>query len=183
MGVRTGGSAAETGPQQRLYFAAEPHQHRSLRPGGQRSVSPVRPSSAAYSARSSAEFDALCQELDALHQVPWDDRCFDRAEEVQAQLARRGLHHRSVKLFDLLVAAGAERTGDIPRVLVVGRARAHSAVAHVPAPRGTARGVRPGPSRDEEDRSSLSHSTGADCESGRAVVPGRKPVPVMLYEA
>ena len=62
-----------------------------------------------YSTRSAAEYAARSEELDALHQVSTDVANFRRALEVQRALADRGgLHHRSVKLIDLLVAAAAE---------------------------------------------------------------------------
>ncbi len=65
-----------------------------------------------FSARSAADYRAVCEELDALHQVPCGDGCFARALEVQRALAERGaLHHRSVKIPDLLVAAAAELSG------------------------------------------------------------------------
>jgi len=67
-----------------------------------------------YSARSAVDYDDLCLELDALHQVPTTSASFIRALEVQAALARRGgLHHRSVKIADLLIAASAEAAGHI----------------------------------------------------------------------
>ena len=67
-----------------------------------------------YSARSATDYDDLCLELDALHHVPTTAATFGRALEVQAALARLGgLHHRSVKIADLLIAASAEAAGHI----------------------------------------------------------------------
>ncbi|MDQ3991620.1 MAG: PIN domain nuclease [Actinomycetota bacterium] len=67
-----------------------------------------------YSARNAREYDALSDELDGLHRLPCDDAAFDRALEVQRRLAhRRALHHRSVKLPDLLIAAVAEIGGAV----------------------------------------------------------------------
>ena len=37
--------------------------------------------------------------------------CWDRAEEVQALLARRAMHHRSATIADLIIAAAAEHHG------------------------------------------------------------------------
>jgi hypothetical protein len=66
-----------------------------------------------YSARSAGDYHALALELDALHHVPTSAASFTRALEVQAQLARvGGLHHRSVKIADLLIAASSEAAGD-----------------------------------------------------------------------
>jgi predicted nucleic acid-binding protein len=65
-----------------------------------------------YSARNVDEYEKLASELLSLHQAPCGAEQFERALGVQAQLARRGgLHHRSVKLPDLLVAASAEAAG------------------------------------------------------------------------
>jgi predicted nucleic acid-binding protein len=62
-----------------------------------------------YSARSATDYDRLNAELLALHQVPCGAEQFERALDVQRKLARRGgLHHRSVKIPDLLIAATAE---------------------------------------------------------------------------
>lgn len=65
-----------------------------------------------YSSRSGNDYDALTRELSALHQVACGEAAFDRALEVQRALARKAaLHHRSVKIIDLLVAAAAELGG------------------------------------------------------------------------
>ena len=62
-----------------------------------------------YSAKSRTDYERLAAELAALHQLPCGAEEFDRALEVQHLLAkRRALHHRSVKIADLLVAASAE---------------------------------------------------------------------------
>jgi predicted nucleic acid-binding protein len=66
-----------------------------------------------YSARSASDYDALAVELEALHHAPTSAASFARALEVQAALAHMGgLHHRSVKIADLLIAASAEAAGD-----------------------------------------------------------------------
>ena len=62
-----------------------------------------------YTARSEVDYDLIASELDALIQVPCGADAFERALEVQRLLAHRGgLHHRSVKLPDLVIAAAAE---------------------------------------------------------------------------
>lgn len=65
-----------------------------------------------YSARSANDYEHWAAVLDELVQVPTDASCWDRALEVQRTLAHQGgMHHRSVKLVDLLVAAAAEQAG------------------------------------------------------------------------
>lgn len=65
-----------------------------------------------YSTRSATEYATRSDELDALRQVATDAATFRRALEVQRALAGQGaLHHRSVKLVDLLVAAAGELAG------------------------------------------------------------------------
>ncbi len=65
-----------------------------------------------YSARSATDYDEIVSELDGLHQVATGDDAFERALEVQQRLAHHaGLHHRSVKIADLLIAASAELAG------------------------------------------------------------------------
>lgn len=65
-----------------------------------------------YSTRSAGDYAAVARELDALHHVPCDAAAFDRALAVQRVLSEQGgLHHRSVKLVDLLIAAAAELAG------------------------------------------------------------------------
>lgn len=67
-----------------------------------------------YSARSARDYERLRAELLALHQLPCGNSEFERALSVQQELARRGgLHHRSVKIADLLIAASAEVAGAI----------------------------------------------------------------------
>ncbi|MGQ0574638.1 MAG: PIN domain nuclease [Pseudonocardia sp.] len=61
------------------------------------------------SARSAAEYADRDRDFDSLHQAPGDERVFRRAREVQHLLGERAaLHHRSVKIPDLLIAASAE---------------------------------------------------------------------------
>lgn len=65
-----------------------------------------------YSTRSAPEYAARVEELDALRQVSVNTAVFERALEVQRALGeRRALHHRSVKIVDLLIAAAAELGG------------------------------------------------------------------------
>ncbi|MBM3271209.1 MAG: PIN domain-containing protein [Candidatus Sericytochromatia bacterium] len=62
-----------------------------------------------YSTRGAREYAERAQDLDALIQVPAGSATFARALEVQRLLGEeRALHHRSVKLIDLLIAAAAE---------------------------------------------------------------------------
>jgi predicted nucleic acid-binding protein len=66
-----------------------------------------------YSARSAQDYDALFARLGALHQVPTESSVLKRAIDVQRQLAKvGGLHHRSVKIADLIIAASAELAND-----------------------------------------------------------------------
>lgn len=65
-----------------------------------------------YSARSASDYQALADELSSLVVIPITDAAWGRAQEVQRRLARvRGLHHRSVKIADLVIAAAAEEAG------------------------------------------------------------------------
>lgn len=67
-----------------------------------------------YSARGPDDYDQLSAELNALQQLACGAEQFDRALQVQQRLARRGgLHHRSVKIPDLVVAASAEASGAV----------------------------------------------------------------------
>ena len=67
-----------------------------------------------YSARSLPAYEQLADELQALHQLPCGEDQFARALEVQHRLARLGgLHHRSVKIADLVIAASAEAGGAV----------------------------------------------------------------------
>ena len=62
-----------------------------------------------YSARSAEDYEALAEELSALRIIETDASTFQRALEVQRRLAHvGGLHHRSVKIADLVIAAAAE---------------------------------------------------------------------------
>jgi len=62
-----------------------------------------------FSARSAQDYDAISRELDGLEPAPCGNPELRRALEVQRLLAHEaGLHHRSVKIPDLLVAATAE---------------------------------------------------------------------------
>jgi hypothetical protein len=65
-----------------------------------------------FSARSAPDYEGIALELAALPHVPCDDDSFTRALEVQRRLAHvGGLHHRSVKIPDLIIAAAAELAG------------------------------------------------------------------------
>lgn len=65
-----------------------------------------------HSTRSAPDYDALAEELDALRHIPTTAATFGRALEVQQRLAHvGGLHHRSVKIADLVIAAAAEAAG------------------------------------------------------------------------
>jgi hypothetical protein len=67
-----------------------------------------------YSTRSADDYDRVAAELTALHQLPCRDAELERALESQRALARRGaLHHRSVKIPDLIIAATAEAAGAV----------------------------------------------------------------------
>ena len=67
-----------------------------------------------WSARDAVEFARLRRNLDSLELVPVDSAAWQRATDVFESLAAEApLHHRRVKLPDLLVAAAAERA-DIP---------------------------------------------------------------------
>lgn len=62
-----------------------------------------------FSARSADDYAALADELGGLRSIPTNASTFERALEVQRQLAHQGgLHHRSVKIADLIIAAAAE---------------------------------------------------------------------------
>lgn len=65
-----------------------------------------------WSARDHKSMRALRARLESLPQVPIDEREWRRATDMFGELAARGpLHHRQVKLPDLLVAAAAESAG------------------------------------------------------------------------
>lgn len=63
-------------------------------------------------ARNLESYEQLAEELRALHELPCGSAQFKRALELQHELAAQGgLHHRAVKIPDLLIAASAEATG------------------------------------------------------------------------
>ncbi len=62
-----------------------------------------------FSARNAAEFDALVGALEAFERIEIEPQHFRRAQQVQRQLADRGLRGRKVP--DLLIAAAAEAHG------------------------------------------------------------------------
>lgn len=65
-----------------------------------------------FSARSARDYKRTAENLGGFHRVPCGADACDRALEVQAALARQhDLHHRSVGLVDLLIAAAAEVAG------------------------------------------------------------------------
>ena len=67
-----------------------------------------------FSARSAQDYENIALELTALPHVPCGEESFTRALEVQRQLAHvGGLHHRSVTISDLIIAAAAE-LADLP---------------------------------------------------------------------
>jgi len=67
-----------------------------------------------YSARSAEDYERIATELTALHQLPCAEAQLERALEIQRALSRQGgLHHRSVKIPDLIIAASAESAGAI----------------------------------------------------------------------
>jgi len=86
---------------------------RALLAGGIATCGPVR-IELLRTTRDADEFAARRTDLDGLRHVPVGQREWARAEEVFFRIAELGpLHHRSVKLPDLLVAAAAERA-EIP---------------------------------------------------------------------
>lgn len=67
-----------------------------------------------FGTRSGRDYDTVASELSAVHQLPCGNDAWIRALEVQRRLAHvKALHHRSVKIPDLLVAAVAELHGAI----------------------------------------------------------------------
>lgn len=67
-----------------------------------------------YSARSPTDYDSLNEELAALPPIVTGASTFARALEVQHLLAHvGGMHHRSVKIADLVIAAAAEAAGAV----------------------------------------------------------------------
>jgi predicted nucleic acid-binding protein len=86
---------------------------RAVRAGSVATCGPVR-IELLRSTRDADEFAARRADLDGLRHVPVGPREWARAEEVFFRIAELGpLHHRTVKLPDLLVAAAAERA-EIP---------------------------------------------------------------------
>jgi predicted nucleic acid-binding protein len=63
-----------------------------------------------YSATSPANYHSTAESLRGLPRAPLDERCMERALEVQAMLAERS-QHRVASLPDLLIAACAELAG------------------------------------------------------------------------
>jgi predicted nucleic acid-binding protein len=64
------------------------------------------------SARSAGDYERVKERLEGLRHIPTDEAAFERALEVQRSLAHlAGLHHRSVKIADLIIAASAEIAG------------------------------------------------------------------------
>jgi predicted nucleic acid-binding protein len=65
-----------------------------------------------YSVRNAEEFASLRSDLGALPDLPIQAAQWDRALQVYGRLAEQGgMHHRSVKHPDLLIAAAAEAAG------------------------------------------------------------------------
>lgn len=64
-----------------------------------------------YSARSAKDYERTRDLLGAIHQLETPSSCWLRAEAVQAELARKAMHHRSVTIADLVIAATAEHHG------------------------------------------------------------------------
>ena len=65
-----------------------------------------------WSARDRSDFASLRRDLDAMTLIPIDRPVWQRAIDVFGQLAARGpLHHRQVKIPDLVIAAAAELAG------------------------------------------------------------------------
>jgi predicted nucleic acid-binding protein len=66
-----------------------------------------------FSARSAGDYQRTADNLLGLHVAEMTATTFRRARDVQLQLALSGgLHHRSVTIADLLIAAAAEEAGD-----------------------------------------------------------------------
>ena len=65
-----------------------------------------------YSARSAADYDRTAGNLDGFRYAPITPDVFKRARSNQSALAQTGgLHHRSVTIADLVIAASAEAAG------------------------------------------------------------------------
>ncbi|MGF1665166.1 MAG: PIN domain nuclease [Acidimicrobiia bacterium] len=67
-----------------------------------------------YSARSADDYAALRRELAGVRLLPNGIARYERALDVQQALSEvGGLHHRSVQISDLLIAASAESAGAV----------------------------------------------------------------------
>lgn len=76
---------------------------------GHVTMCPISELEVLYSARNLAEYEAGAQRFRlAFPWVPVADRAWDRAVEVQHELAKRG-QHRAASIPDLLLAATAEQ--------------------------------------------------------------------------
>jgi predicted nucleic acid-binding protein len=65
-----------------------------------------------FSAQSAEEYDEGTRNFSGFGQAIMDSRVYRRAREIQQALAHvGGLHHRSVTIADLLIAAAAEAAG------------------------------------------------------------------------
>ncbi len=79
---------------------------------GQIATCPMVEMELLWTAIDAPDFAEMRHDLSDLPQVPIDDRVWDRAIDVFQALGRQGpLHHRRVRIPDLLVAAAAERAG------------------------------------------------------------------------
>jgi predicted nucleic acid-binding protein len=65
-----------------------------------------------YTARNAAEYAHIRGEYARYPRVPVDNDVWERAVDVNEQMARQGgMHHRQVRQPDLLIAAAAELAG------------------------------------------------------------------------
>jgi predicted nucleic acid-binding protein len=65
-----------------------------------------------YSARSATDYDRTSRNLEGFRHAPITQAIFERARSNQLALAHAGgLHHRSVTIADLVIAATAESLG------------------------------------------------------------------------
>jgi predicted nucleic acid-binding protein len=65
-----------------------------------------------FSAQSAKEYDAGALNFSGFDHAVMDSQTYGRAREIQQRLAHvGGLHHRSVTIADLLIAAAAESKG------------------------------------------------------------------------
>lgn len=65
-----------------------------------------------YSARNAQEFAYIRERFDRLPQIAVDHPVWERALDVNEEMARQGgMHHRQVRQPDLLIAAAAELAG------------------------------------------------------------------------